>query len=84
MAPSEPSSDRTASPGYHNTPEEQDYDLKPHLMKMIEAFKENNSLKVIQENIIKQVEALKVETNKPIKEIQENIIKQAKDLNKMV
>jgi hypothetical protein len=35
-------------------------------MKMIEAFKEdiNNSLKEIQENIGKQVEFLKEETNK--------------------
>jgi hypothetical protein len=35
-------------------------------MKMIEAFKEdvNNSLKEIQANIGKQVEALKEETNK--------------------
>jgi hypothetical protein len=41
MAPSEPSSPTTASPGYYNKPEEQNCDLKSHLMKMIEAFKED-------------------------------------------
>jgi hypothetical protein len=41
-----PSSPTTASPGYPNTSEEQD--LKSHLMKMIETFKEetNKSLKI--------------------------------------
>ena len=59
----------TASTGYPNTPEEQDYDLKSHLMKMIEAFKEdiNNSLKEMQENT--QSEALKEETNTVLREI---------------
>ena len=39
-----------ASLRYPNTPEKQDNDLKSHLMKMIEAFKEdiNNSLKEIK------------------------------------
>jgi hypothetical protein len=43
-------------------------DLKSHLMKMIEAFKENidNSLKEIQENTGKQVDAFKEETNKSL------------------
>lgn len=38
-----------------NTPEEQRWDHKSHLMKMIKAFKKdiNESLKEIQENIIK-------------------------------
>ena len=37
-----------SKPGYPNTPEEQDSDLKSHLMKIIEAFKNiNNSLKEI-------------------------------------
>jgi hypothetical protein len=47
MAPSESScSPTTAISGYPNTPEEQDCDLKFHVMKMIESFKEtrNNSL----------------------------------------
>jgi hypothetical protein len=56
IAPSEPNSPTTSSPGYPNTPEEQNYDLKSHLMKMIEVFnKEINKmfLKEIQENRIK-------------------------------
>ena len=75
MAPSDPSSS-TASPGYSNTPEEQDLDLKYNLMKMIEDFKKdiNNSLKEIQENTDKQVESLK----------EENMIYQVKEFNKMV
>ena len=36
LSGSEPSSHATAIPGYPNIPDEQDYDLKPHLMKMIE------------------------------------------------
>jgi hypothetical protein len=39
LAPSEPSSPTIARPGYPNTPEEQDCDLKSHLMKMLEIFK---------------------------------------------
>jgi hypothetical protein len=52
LAPSEPSSLTTPSLGYPNTPEKQDCDLKTHLMKMREVFKDdiNNSLKEIQEN----------------------------------
>jgi hypothetical protein len=38
LTSSEPSSPTTANPGYPNTPEKQDYDLKSHLM-MIEEFK---------------------------------------------
>ena len=55
MASSEPSSPFIARL-YPNTPEEQNYDLKSHLMKMIEVFnKEINKmfLKEIQENRIK-------------------------------
>ena len=57
LASSEPSSPTTASPGYPNTLEKQD---KSHLMMMIKNFKKdiNNSLKEIQENTSKQVEAL--------------------------
>ena len=52
LASSEPSSPTTASPGYLNTPEKQDSDLKSHLMMMIEEFKKdvNNSLEEIQES----------------------------------
>ena len=61
LAASEPSSSNTASPGYPNTPEKQDSDLKSHLMMMIEDFKKDihNSLKEIQENTGKQVKTLK-------------------------
>ena len=48
-ASSEPISPITASPGYANTPENQEADLKSYLMKIIESFKEdiNKSLKEI-------------------------------------
>jgi hypothetical protein len=48
---SEPSTPTTASPGYLNTPEKQDSDLKSYLMMVLEDFKKgiNNSLKEIQE-----------------------------------
>jgi hypothetical protein len=51
------------SPGYPNTPEKQDSDLKSYLMMVVEDLKKdiNNSLKEIQENTAKQVEALKEE-----------------------
>lgn len=70
----------TASPGYPNTTQAQENDLKSNLIKMTEAFKEqmNKSLKEIQENTIKQVEVFKVETNESLKDIQENTIKQVK------
>ena len=50
MAPSEPSSPTTGSPGYLNIPKEQDDDLKFHLIKMIKTVKEEISkyLKEIQ------------------------------------
>jgi hypothetical protein len=61
LTSSEPSSSTTASPGYLNTLEKKDSDLKSHLMMMIEEFKKviNNSPKEIQENTGKQIEALK-------------------------
>jgi hypothetical protein len=66
LASSEPSSPTTASPGYPITPETQESDLKSHLLMMTEDFKKdiNNSLKEIQENTGKQLEALKEETQK--------------------
>jgi predicted phage-related endonuclease len=81
LASSDSSSPTTASSGCCNTPEKQDSALKLHLM-MIEDFKKgiNNSLKEIQENIGKQVEALK----EFLKELQENTIKQVKELNKTI
>ncbi len=60
----EPSSFTTASPGYNNTQEMQDTNLKAHLIMMIEDFKKdiNKYLKEIQETKGKQLEALKEET----------------------
>jgi hypothetical protein len=54
------------SPGYPNTPKKQDMDLKSYLMMVAEDFKKgiNNSLKEIQENTAKQVEAIKGEALK--------------------
>jgi hypothetical protein len=50
---------------------------------MIEDFKDmNNILKEIQENISKQVEDLKEETQKSLKELQGNKTKQVKELKK--
>jgi hypothetical protein len=59
------------SPGYPNTPEKQNLDLKSYLMMLVEDFKKgiNNSLKEIQENTAKQVEVLKRETQKSLKEL---------------
>ena len=69
MAPSEPSSSTTASPGYPNTLENQQMDCKSHLMMLIEDFKKeiNNSLKGIQENMCQHFEALKEKTQKSLK-----------------
>ena len=49
-ASSEHSTPTTASPGYPNTPEKQDSDLKSYLMMLVEDFKKdiNKSLKEIQ------------------------------------
>ena len=54
---SEPSTLTSASPGYPYTPEKQDSDLKLYLMILVEELKKeiNNSLKEIQENMVKQV-----------------------------
>jgi hypothetical protein len=84
MASTETSSPTTRS-RYPNTPEKQDWDLKSHLMMLIENFKDmNNSLKEIQETTSKQVEALKGETQKSLKELQKNTTKQVKELNKTI
>jgi hypothetical protein len=54
-ASSEPSPPTTASPGYQNTREKQDLDLKSYLMMLVDDFKKanNNSLKEIQDNTAK-------------------------------
>jgi hypothetical protein len=65
LASSEPNSPTIASPGYPNTPEKQDSDLKSLLMMMIEDLMDiNYSLKEIQEKIGKKLEVLKEETQR--------------------
>jgi hypothetical protein len=68
LAASENSSPTTVSPGYSNTPEKQDYDLK-YIMMMIWDIKKdlNNSLKEIEKNTAKQVEVLKEKGKKYLK-----------------
>ena len=58
-ASSESSTPTTASPGYPNTLEKKDMDLKAYLMMLVEDIKKdfNNSLKEIQENSAKEVES---------------------------
>jgi hypothetical protein len=58
---SEPSTPTSARPGYPNTPEKIDPDLKAYLMMMVEDIKKdiNNSLKEIQENTAKDFQVLK-------------------------
>jgi F0F1-type ATP synthase membrane subunit b/b' len=70
------------SPGYPNKPKEQVLDLKSYLIIAVEDFKKGikNSLKGIQENTDKKVEALKEEAQKSLKELQENTAKQVEDL----
>ena len=53
---------------------------------MVEDFKKviNNSLKEIQKNTGKQLEALKKETQKSLTEVQENTTEQVKELNKTI
>jgi gas vesicle protein len=76
----------TVNPGYPNTPKKQVSELKSYLMMLKEDFKKdiNNSLKEIQENTAKQVEALKEEAQKFLKELQENITKPVMELNKTI
>ena len=73
---SEPSTPTSARPGYPNTPEKLDPDLKAYLMMMVEDIKKdfNNSLKEIQENTAKELQVLR--------EKQENTIKQEESLQK--
>jgi DNA anti-recombination protein RmuC len=86
LASSEPNSPTITSPGYTITLEKQDLNLNSLLTMMTEDFKKeiNNSLKEIQENTGKQLEALKEETQKFLKELQENTIKQVKEVNKTI
>ena len=84
-ASSESSKPTTESPGYPNTPDKQDSDLKSYLLMVVEDFRMyiNNLLKEIQENTAKQVEALKEEAQKSLKELQENTAKQVEVLKEL-
>jgi uncharacterized protein with gpF-like domain len=70
----------------HHHTGKQDSDLKSLLMTMIKDFKKdgNNSLKEIQENTGKQLEALKEGIQKSLKELQQNTIKQLKEMSKTI
>jgi hypothetical protein len=69
LTPSEPSFPTTAIPGYTNTPENQDADLKSYLMKIIEFYKDdiNNTLKEIQENTVNREKPLRRKQINPLK-----------------
>ena len=71
---------------HHHTGKKQDSDLKSLLIMMIEDFEKdiNNSLKEIQDNTSKQLEALKKKTQKSLKELQETSIKQEKEMSKII
>ena len=72
MAASEPNSPTTASPGYPNTPEKQDLDLKSLVMMLVKEHMKD-ILKEIQWKMDQKLEALTRETQKSVKEIQENM-----------
>jgi hypothetical protein len=69
-------------PGYTNTPEKQDSDLKSYIMMLVKDFKKgiNNPLKEILGNTAKQVEGLKEKAQKSLEELQENTAKQVEEL----
>jgi len=69
IASSEPNSPTKANTGYQNTTDKKDLYLKSHLIMMMEDFKKDikNSIREMQENTSKQVEALREETQKSMK-----------------
>ena len=75
MAEYESNSPTIASPGYPNTPEKQELDLKALVRMLLEEHMKdiNKSLKEIQEKNDQKLEALTRETQKSLKEIQENM-----------
>jgi chromosome segregation ATPase len=89
---SEPSTPTSASPGYPNTPEKLDPNLKAHLMMMVEDIKKdfNNSLKEIQANTAKELQVLKEKQENTTKQVevikqkQENTTKQVMELYKTI
>jgi chromosome segregation ATPase len=70
---SEPSTPTSASPGYPNTPEKLDPDLKAYLMMLVEDIKKdfNNSLKDIQENTAKELQVLTEKEKTTSKQVME-------------
>ena len=77
MPSSEPNSPTKTNMEYPNTPEKQDLVSKSYLIMMLEDFKKDmNILRETQENINKQVEAYREESQKSLKEFQENMNKQ--------
>jgi hypothetical protein len=84
-ASSEPSMPTTISPGYPNTTEKQESNLKSYLMIVVEDYKKgiNDSLKAIHENTAKQVEALKEKAQNSLKELQEKTAKQVENHRKV-
>ena len=85
-ASSEPRMSTTASPGYHNTPEKLDPDLKAYLMMMEEDIKKdfNNSLKEIQENTAKELQVLKEKQENTTKKVEVLIEKQENTSKQMM
>jgi len=67
MASSEPNSPTKAKTKCPNKPEKQNLDLKSHLIMKMEDFKKDmkNSLREMEENINKQVEAYREESQNP-------------------
>jgi hypothetical protein len=70
---SEPSTPTSASPGHPNTSENLDPDLKAYLMMMVEDIKKvfNNSLKEIEENTAKELQALIGKQENTLKQMME-------------
>ena len=68
IAASEPNAPLAACPGYTNTPEKQDMDLKSLVMMLLQDHMKdiNKSLKEIQEKMDQKLEALTRETQKII------------------
>ena len=73
MAASEPNSP-IISPGYPNTPEKLELDLKALVRMLLEEHMKdiNKSLKEIQEKNDQRLESLTRETQKSLKEVQDN------------
>ena len=80
MAAYKPNPPTTASPGYPNTPEKQDLDLKALVMMLLEEHEKdiNKSVKEMQGNM-NRLEPLTMETQRSLREFQENIGQQTKD-----